>query len=104
MNIPVGSLVVIKSITNNSITNPHLFRVVKETKKAVEVSRIDQNGEFVNVEKTKQIHKISILKVLNCIEDFEPFKKMNDDLNEKWAAYSSLKTEYSKALDMLTKK
>lgn len=101
LNVPVGSLVVIKSITNNSITNPYLFRVVKETDKGVEISRIDENGEFVNAEKTKPIRKTSILKVLDRIENFAPFKKMNDDLNEKWTAYLSVKFECAKELEKI---
>lgn len=85
----------------NSVTNPYLFRVVKETDKGVEISRIDENGEFINAEKIKPIRKTSILKVLDCIEDFAPFKKMNDDLNEKWTAYLSLKFDYTKALESI---
>lgn len=101
MNVPVGSLVVIKSITMNSVTNPYLFRVVKETEKGVEISRINENGEFVNADKKKPIRKTSILKVLDHIEDFKPFKKMNDDLNEKWTAYLNVKFEGVKELEKI---
>jgi hypothetical protein len=75
--------------------------VVKETDKGVEISRIDENGEFVNAEKTKPIRKTSILKVLDRIENFAPFKKMNDDLNEKWTAYLSVKFECAKELEKI---
>lgn len=105
MKVPVGSLVVIKSITNNHVTNPHVFKVVKETDKSVEITRLDANGDVVNSDSNKPIRKTSIVKVLDSIEDFAPFKKMNDDLNEKWTEYLSTKFEYSKALkEMHTKK
>lgn len=95
-SVPVGSLVVIDSIYNHSAVSPYMMKVISETPKSVEITRVDDNGEVVNIENIKTIRKSSIVAVLESIDDFAPFRKMNIEMNEKYEAYNQLKTFFEK--------
>lgn len=90
MKIPIGSLLVIDSIYIYTAVTPFVFKVVSETEKMVEIVRLDNTGEIVNPDNTRHIRKTSIVAVLNTLEEFAPFNKMNDELKERYEAYSSL--------------
>ena len=100
MKTPVGSLIVIDSIYVHAAVAPFVYKVVDETEKMVELVRLDETGEVVSLDNTRLIRKTSIVAVLNSLEEFAPFKKMNDELKEKYEAYSSLKS----SLDAKVKK
>lgn len=101
MDVPVGSLIVIDTIYNHSAVTPRVFKVIHETDKSVEITSLDAEGEPKNLDNTRTIRKTSIVAILNNLEEFEPFKKMNDDLAEKFRIYNEAYAQYEKEVKLI---
>lgn len=99
MKTPVGTLLVIDPIHIYSVVAPFVYEVVKETEKSVEVAPLKEDGTYLNRENTKLIRKSSIVAILEKMEDFAPFKQMNEESKNLYDAYNENKS----ALDVRIK-
>jgi len=88
MKTPVGTLLVIDPIHTFSVVAPYVYEVIKETDKSVEITPLKEDGTYLNRDNTKTIRKTSIVTVVEKLEDFEPLKKMNQDLQDLYNAYT----------------
>lgn len=99
MKTPVGTLLVIDPIHVYSVVAPFVYEVVKETDKSVEITPLKEDGTYLNRENIKLIRKSSIVAILEKMEDFAPFKQMNEESKNLYDAYKENKS----ALDVRIK-
>lgn len=104
MEIPVGSIVVRASMRLDHAVARFLYQVVKETDKSVEVTRLDEMGKVIDSTNTDTIRKSSVIAILNNIDEFKPFEKMNAEIQEKYHEYNNLYSRYQKELDQIKNK
>lgn len=93
MNISVGSIVVIDSIFNCYFVAPSPFRVESVTQKSIIVTALNLDGTVKKIGATKQHRKTSVVDVLQKIEDFAPYHQKNQDLYQKFIAYTELNSK-----------
>lgn len=71
-----------------------MYRVVGETEHTVLITRLKDNGEAYDEQDIDRVKKTSVIAILSDISDFEPFRLMNQEINEKWNAYNEIKNKY----------
>lgn len=94
--IKVGDIVVIDSIFVDAVVTPRLYRVVRVLSKSVELNPISDNGESINLGALKIVRNTSVVAILNNVDEYKVFAKMNAELKEAYLEYRNRLNSFEK--------
>lgn len=92
MIVSLGSIIVLDSVTLNAVVRVRPFKVTKVMSKSFEATPLDYDGRILDTDRNQFFNNRQIVAVLDKVEDFTPFRKMNDEINEKYKDYQNLLT------------
>lgn len=87
MKIEIGSLVVVPTVRIDHVVANRVFKVVSIQAKQLKVSVVDQDGNITDPSDIRAYYKKSIIAVLNSMDDFKIFQKINEETSEAYAKY-----------------
>lgn len=103
MSIPEDTLLVIDSMLITAAVAPHVYKVVGQTDKMVELVALNVDGTVINADNVKTIRKTSIVSIINSLEDFQSYREMNKKISDLHEAYREAFSSGERKINLVKK-